>query len=464
MSIRLKLTLYWAAVLTAILAIAGGAAMILFARNQWGGLDGALMEEADTAAAGIVRLDNASAAGALLLRLSGERDLGPGHRVRIVAGDCVINDFGDTHADLPVLGATPPRGMRDGSHGRFRFAIVPFALAGQPAVIEDGVDIRPIRRSIAHLGTSLMLLLPLMLAACVAGGYLLAGRALVPIDRLARALAAIDPRELSQRLAISGDDDEVARLSRAINALLERVERAAIAERRFAADAAHELRTPLTVLRAGLEVALGRERSPADYSRTLVAALGEVIGLCAMADQLLTLARLDQEAAPESEALELGPIVREVAEAVEPLAQAQGLALDTTVAERVFVAGNRLQLKRLLINLIDNALAFTPAGGRIELTLAAHDGLAAICVADSGPGIALADLPQIFERFYRGAARADRGTGLGLSLCHEIARLHRGAIAAANRAGGGSEFVVTIPLLALPEGARRATVPAAPAA
>ena len=349
MSIRLKLTLYWAAVLTAILAVAGGSAMILFARNQWGGLDGALMEEADTAAAGIVRLDNAAAAGALLRRLSGERDLGPGHRVRIVAGDRVINDFGDTRADLPVLGATPPRGMRDGSHGHFRFAIVPFALAGHPAVIEDGVDAQPIRRSIAHLGTSLMLILPLMLAACVAGGFLLAGRALVPIDRLARALAAIDPRELSQRLTLSGHD-EVARLSRAINALLERVERAAIAERRFAADAAHELRTPLAVLRAGLEVALGRERTPADYSRTLGAALGEVIGLCAMADQLLALARLDQEAALDSEALELGPIVREVAEAVEPLTQANGLVLDTTVAERVFVAGNRLQLKRLLID------------------------------------------------------------------------------------------------------------------
>src|ERR1700691_4860535 len=104
MSIRLNLTLYWAAVLSAILAVAGAAAMMLFAGNQWGGLDGALMEEADTAAAGIGRLTDPSTPGALLRRVSDERDLGPGHRVRIVASDRVIDDFGDPHADLPVLG------------------------------------------------------------------------------------------------------------------------------------------------------------------------------------------------------------------------------------------------------------------------------------------------------------------------------------------------------------------------
>jgi signal transduction histidine kinase len=461
MSIRLRLTLYWAAVLATILAIAGCAALILFARQQWSGLDGALMEEADTAAASIARLGDTPAAAALMTRLGDERDLGPGHRVRIVIGGRMIDDFGSDAADLPGIGSTPPRVMRDGMRGHFRFAIVPFRLAGQSAVLLDGVDATPIRKSIAHLRTSLLFILPLMLAACVAGGHLLAGRALVPIDRLARDLAAIEPRDLSRRLAIVGANDEVARLSRAINALLERVERAAETERRFAADAAHELRTPLAVLRAGLEVALGRERSSAEYTRTINTALGEVVGLCAMADQLLTLARLDQEAALECEPLDLGAVVREVAEAVEPLAQAKTLSLSVKICEGVFVAGNQLHLKRLLINLIDNALALTPAGGRIETTLAAHDGQAVIRVADSGPGIAPADLPLIFERFFRGAPRSDAGTGLGLSLCREIVRLHRGEIAAANRDGGGSEFIVTLPLLANHERDERTAIGAA---
>lgn len=455
MSIRLRLTIYWAAVIAALLMIAGVAVFMLFERQQWGALDSGLMEEADTAAATISRFGPGPPTEMIVRRLSEERDLGPRRRVRIISGDRVMADFGDPTAELPDLhGGEPVRAVRDGTRGIFRFAIVPFKVAGAPAILEDGVDASAIRKSIARLRTSLLLILPLILTIAVSGGYLLAGRALVPIIGLARDLARIEPRELSRRLDSGALNDEVARLTRAINALLDRVERAANAERRFATDAAHELRTPLTVLRTGLEVALGHERTPAEYADTLRSALAEVVALCAMADQLLTLARLDQEASLERERLNLGALLREVVEAVEPLVQAKQLSLAIDAPEGVAVDGNRIHLRRLAVNLLDNAIKFTPARGRVEIGVEARDGNAILRVADNGPGIPREDLPLVFDRFFRSKARDEPGNGLGLGLCREIVRLHRGHITAANRAGGGCEFAVTLPLAPATEAMR----------
>lgn len=447
MTIRLRLTIYWAAIIAAMLLIAGVSALMMFERQQWGALDGALMEEADTSATSLSRLGPGVAAAAIVRNLSEERDLGPRRRVRIVIGDRVAADYGDQSAELPAPGASIRIAqMRDGRGGAFRFAIMPLQFSGAQAVLEDGVDASAIRKSIALLRTSLLLILPLILIASVGGGYVIAGRALVPMIRLTDELARIEPRDLSRRLEPGETDDEVARLTRSINALLERIERASNTERRFAADAAHELRTPLAVLRTGLEVALGRERTPAEYAEALGSALDEVVALCTMADQLLTLSRLGQEATTERRRIDLGGLVREVATAVEPLVQAKPLKLTVNSDGAVVVEGNPVHLKRLVINLLDNAIKFTPAHGNLEIATTARDGHAMLRVADSGPGIPAEDLPFIFDRFFRGRVRDEAGNGLGLSLCREIVRLHQGEIAAANRTHGGCEFMVMLPL------------------
>jgi len=449
MTIRLKLTIYWAAIIAGILLAAGVSAFLLFERQQWGALDSALMEEADTAAASMSRLGPGAGLDAIVQRLSEERDLGPRRRVRIISGNRVIADFGDHTLELPeILTNEPARRMLDGGGGNSRFSIFLFQLNGASATLEDGVDATGIRESILRLRASLLLLLPLILVGAVAGGYLIAGRALVPIIATADALARIEPSDLSKRLDLGGANDEVARLTRAINALLNRVERATSSERRFAADAAHELRTPLAVLRTGLEVALSRERSPLEYADALGAAFQHVVGLCTMADQLLTLARLDQETSWSRERVDLGALVREVADAVEPLVQTKPLALAVSAAGPVVVDGNPIYLKRLVINLVDNAIKFAPVHGRIEIGAAARAEQAILRVADNGPGIPFDDLPFIFDRFFRGKARPEAGNGLGLSLCREIVRLHRGEITATNRTGEGCEFVVTLPLAA----------------
>ena len=445
MSIRLRLTIYWALVLGAILTISAYAALRLFAHEQWRPMDAALLEEADTSADQLRHADVAQARETIR-RLSLELDVGPHRRARLVSARGVIADFGDPRAIPPPSLDGEFRGLVMSANREFRFAIIPLTFQGEPAVLQDGVDVTPVRDSIQRLRKALLLTVPLVLALCVGGGYLLASRALAPIAALAKSLAAIEPTDLRGRLAAPPVRDEIGRLIEVINALLDRLERASATERRFASDAAHELRTPLAVLRSGLEVALARDRSPTEHQAALTNAHREVVGLCKIAEELLMLARLNGEVSIDRKPLDFGEVVNEVVSAVEPLAASRDIALHASVSAGARVEGSVTHLRRLVINLIDNALKFTPSGGKIELLLTAGQGIATLHVMDTGPGIETAELPLIFDRFFRGAHANGEGSGLGLSLCREIARLHGGQISASDRVGGGSDFLVTLPL------------------
>jgi signal transduction histidine kinase len=444
MSIRLRLTIYWAVLLSLLLIAAAVSVFFLFQRQQWGRLDAALMEEADTAAETIAR---GADAPQMVARLSQERDLGPRRRVWVAVQAGTIAAGGDQHADLPILkDAAVERAIADGRNHSFRYAIRPFSLNGVRAYLADGVDARAVRESVKRLRTSLLLVLPVLLLGSVSGGYWLAGRTLAPLVTLAGALAEINPRDLSRRLPLPAIQDELDRLIRAINALLERVERASAVERRFAADAAHELRTPLAVLRTEIEVALRCERTAPEYQRALNAALHEATGVCAMADDLLAMTRLDHEMSLGGEPVDLRGLTEEVLDTIEPLISEKSLKIENNLSAAVKVQGNRDHLRRVVINLLDNALKFTPEGGRIAVTLESVDGRVNLRVADTGPGINERDLPFIFERFFRGRnGHSEPGKGLGLSLCREIVELHGGKIAASNQSGGGAEFVVVLP-------------------
>lgn len=456
MTIRLRLTIYWAAVLALILLVAAFAGLKLFERQQWSAVDAALLEEADTTAKEIERTDLAGTR-AILEALSRETDIGPGRRVQIVTDHGIVDNFGDIHTIPPAPQAQlPPRAVLVTS-GESRFAVVPLLFDGAPAYLQSGISGNLVQESIDSLRYSLLLMVPIVLLLCVAGGYWLAARALRPIESVTAELDAIQPTNLGSRLPIPPVNDEVARLSGVINALLERLERASVTERRFASDAAHELRTPLAVLRTGLEVTLARERSADDNRAALTSALREVLSLCRISDELLMLARLNGEVSVEQARLNIRALIVEIASTVQPLAQARGIRLRVSAGRDAFVDGNAGHLRRLFVNLLDNALKFTPADGSIEVRLTMGADRAVIRVADSGPGIAPAEMPFIFDRFFRGASSTGEGSGLGLSLCKEIARLHGGDIAVANRPSGGCEFVVTLPLAR--SDAKRATVP-----
>jgi two-component system OmpR family sensor kinase len=456
MTIRLRLTIYWAMVLGAILVVAAIAAIKLFERQQFGALDAALLEEAENAADQIQRGGTASALG-VLHRLSLETDIGPGRRTRIVTSHNEVGNFGDVHTVPPPFDPSLPTHPAIVGNHTFRFAVVPMLYNGDIAYLQSGVQAGLVDESVNGLRNLLLLMVPIILMLCVGGGYLLAGRALRPIESVTAELDAIGPTSLSSRLPVPPVADEVARLTTEINSLLERLEQAAATERRFSSDAAHELRTPLAVLRTGLEVALARDRSSAENRAALGAAHREALSLCRIADELLMLSRLNGEVMVDRQKLNLRALLNEIVGTVGPLAQSHKIKLSVSEPEDVFVNGNEGHLRRLIVNLLDNALKFTPVGGSIDVSLKSDANRAIIRVADTGQGIHPAELPHIFDRFFRGAGSPGEGSGLGLSLCREIARAHGGEIAAANLPSGGSAFVVTLALYK--EDPHRATVP-----
>jgi signal transduction histidine kinase len=446
MSIRLRLTVYWALIFAAILLVASIAAYQLFVGQSWGRVDAALLEEADTSARQIAE-GRASRASEVVRELSDERDLGDHRSVRLITAAGAVAAFGDTRAEpLKLDPAFQSQGIFSSSDGSFHFAVMPLTFDGRGAYLEDGVDVTAIRNSTRQFLASLLIIAPIAFVMSVAGGYWLVGRAMEPITQLSEGLAAIQPKRLDARLEPPPVHDEVARLTEAINALLARLESASIAERRFASDAAHELRTPLATLRTGLEVATSRARSTEDNRAALETALSEVIAMCKMADDLLMLARLDRDTALNSTVFDLSEIAGEIAANIEPLAQERQLQFNVELTRGTLVRGNPSDLRRVMINLLDNAFKFAPAdGGTVDLRVARSGDSVTIRVTDNGPGIPAADLPLIFERFYRSKAVRAEGSGLGLSLCKEVVSRHNGQITVANLPRGGCDALVTLP-------------------
>jgi two-component system OmpR family sensor kinase len=444
LSIRLRLTIYWTAITAVILFAAGLLIMVLFARAMWSTLDAALVEEAYTAAADITH-SSAADTKLILQRLSQEKDLGPGRRVRLIAGSHVVFDAGDASADLPDALAAADSGVDGGRH-RYRFAIVPLRVNGEPGSLQDGADAAPVRRTIAHLRNALLLVIPIILALCVAGGYWMAGWALAPVNEVTDALARIGPRDLRQRLPLPRVHDEAGQLIAAINQLLECLELASAAQQRFVSEAAHELRTPLAVLRSGLEVTLQRPRGAEESRAALEQAMGEVERLCAIAEDLLALARLDAEAAVERTPVDLREIAAEASAMAQTLAETRHQEFTVDAHKRIVVHGSAGDLRRVVLNLLDNAVKFTPERGKIEIGVTTNGSTALISVRDSGPGIDPRDIDHIFDPFYRSRSANGAGSGLGLALSREIVRRHGGVIQAANRAAGGCEIQVRLPL------------------
>ena len=303
--------------------------------------------------------------------------------------------------------------------------------------------------------------MPIFLLLSVGLAYLISGRAFRPLERIINEVEAItDGRSLHRRLPAEGSEDELGRLSNTLNAMIERLESSFGGLRRFTADASHELKTPLTVLRADVERAMNPRSTPTDQMVALEEALQETARMADLVDSLLTLARADEgrfELATEPVSLE--PLVREVFETAVILGEDAGLEVGLPVIEDAVVMGDRPRLRQLFLNLVTNAIKYTPRGGKVEVSLSARMDEATFTVRDTGIGIAAADLPYIFDRFYRADRARSRkaptdsgvvergGFGLGLAISQYIAHAHGGTLTVQSRLGRGSAFTVTLPMV-----------------
>ena len=328
------------------------------------------------------------------------------------------------------------------SHSPFGFAVVAESLN----VIEGGL--RRLRREF-FAGVPLVLLIASL------GGYFLARKSLAPIALMNAQTQRITAESLSSRLDVTNPRDELGQLATTINALLARLDATFAEQQRFVADASHELRTPLAVLRGETEVALEQNRGAEDYRESLALIKDEAERLTRIVENLFILARqpVDQHSIMKAP-LRLNEVVSECVRSAQVLAAQRDLRLhlDGTRSE-VNLNGDDELLKRMLLNLLDNAVKYTAPGGEVSVALSSQNGNARIIVTDSGIGIPAADQPRIFDRFYRvdkARSRALGGAGLGLSIAKWIVEAHGGTISVQSTPKQGSEFIVELPLKADP--------------
>ena len=296
-----------------------------------------------------------------------------------------------------------------------------------------------------------ILWLSAVVAICLAavGGSVLANRALYPVFTMTGAAENIGETSLSHRMQIHGED-ELGRLGSTLNRMIDRLETAFNRQRQFAADASHELRTPLSVIQAESSLALGKERSAEEYRKSLEVVSQEVDYMTTMLGNLLSMARSEAGKDPlKFEKVNLMDLMTEVSANAELLAREKGLQFNRGSFDNVVVEGDRVRLKQMFLNILENAVRYTPAGGSVSVSLASKDRFAVVSIADTGIGIPEEQLPLIFERFYRvdkARSRAQGGAGLGLAIAKHIVDNHGGRIDVESRVRKGSTFKVLLPL------------------
>jgi heavy metal sensor kinase len=475
-SIRGRLTLWYGAAL--ILSLAVFAVVLYLARRSasYQDLDRRIQSEADLTAGilaesyrarGVLVEPDTAGRPVLIPEVAAVLEVVPDFllltsrdgRLLFASPDARALTFAEFEQLSGLVARTPPgrvpekhRIVPDGPTLHYVIRAIPQA-GGQFGALFAGADTRSAELGLQQLVSTIIVAFVIGLVPAVLVGRWLAGRALEPVDRMITEVREIsDGRTLHRRLAVPMVKDEMGRLAETLNEMMSRLERSFAALRRFTADASHELKTPLTVVRAGVERAITRPDVPQETLAALEETLQEVNRMTELLDSLLTLARADEGRAElHRDPVDLRAIVAEAGETGELLAEHAGVAIDIgTPPEPVVLAVDRSRVRQLILNLIENAVKYTPRGGNVSVQLGVSDGKVLLTVADSGIGIAPGDLPHIFDRFWRADSARTRtgarpGAGLGLAISKWIAEAHGGTIEVQSRPGRGTTFTVTFP-------------------
>jgi heavy metal sensor kinase len=314
-------------------------------------------------------------------------------------------------------------------------------------IIEMGISIAPMETVLARLVDLLAVLLPVLIVFAAVGGYWLVRWALRPVDRLSQTAEQMSMQNLSLQLPVAPTGDALERLSISLNTMLRRLRDSVQTSRRFLADASHELRTPLTVIKGELQELIGESSlSERDLRERLGSVLEEVARLEHLVSGLLVLSRLDAgETRGNWVEVDLADLALSIAEQMHLMAEDRGIEIDVSGLQRTVVLGDRARLKQVIVNLLDNAIRFTPRQGVVTLRTGTDRTGRFLEVADTGIGIPPASIPQVFERFFRvdeARPREDGGAGLGLSIVRSICSVHSAEIEVESRLGSGSCFRV----------------------
>jgi heavy metal sensor kinase len=463
-SIRFRMALWYAALLAAALVLFGAASYVGLERYLQKSLEESLVKQARSI--GDVLIVNINQSGQDYVNNEIMEHYSPEINARFIrvtradgrqifiSGLPKDGTFDPAQVPPPQLPVTQPFSheveMSDG-HELLLHGLPYRATDGGQFLIEVAAPYNQIESVLRGLLLTFALGLPLIVALAIGGGYLLMRRALHPVDEIRQKAAQITSRNLSERLPVVHTGDELERLAVDLNRMIERLEASFYQVNRFSADASHELRTPLTVLQGELEsMARSSSNLPIEIRDTIGSALEETQRLAKIVENLLAISRLEAgEARKQLERLDFAELARSTADQMRLLAEDKNIHLDCNGVEPVEVDADPARLKQVVVNLLDNAIKYTPERGRVRISVVEQDSHAVLEVADNGIGISADDLPHVFERFYRADKARSRqmgGTGLGLSIVRSICLAHGGRVTVNSTEGRGSLFRVELPL------------------
>jgi heavy metal sensor kinase len=448
-SVRVQLTLWYVAAMTLVLAVYAAAILAYVSRSASQLLNQQLRSDFQWAT---VMVEQTPEGG---ITWNGEEAIEEHPWLQVWGADGKLlfrNDVAlgqpDVGIDLPNLPDDAVVSVPTADGVPLRVLSRKGEVAGSPVVIQVGRSEQAMRQQIRTVALILLLGLPLAVATAGLGGYMLARRALAPIERMTERAETITAERLSDRLPVSNPDNEMGRLATVFNATLARLEESFEQMRRFTADVSHELRTPLTAIRSVGEVGLRGRRDEAGYRAIVGSMLEEVDRLAGLVDRLLTLSRAETGVATRSiEPVVLKDLAEGVVADLAVLAEekSQQVVIEAHGSPRGL--GDRLMIRQALINLVDNAIKFAPAGTAIVIRVAESAAHAIVDVIDRGPGIPAAAHDHIFDRFFRATSTpADvAGTGLGLSIAKSAVETSGGTLTLEQSDEHGSTFRICLP-------------------
>jgi len=476
-SVRVRLTLWYTGVVALVLILLAVLTYFVYSRNIAQRTDANLVELADTFVT-TFRAELADETGPEAAK-NAARQAMLEHRFRDTVfvlldpnGSVLLSSLG-----LPAVGVTnervapelfssrsfrnvvsaasSPRTLRDVPGGKdgFRALARPLLAGGNNYTLVVLQSLHPQQQLQEDIRGTFFLIIPIALLLAAAGGYFLARKSLAPVAAMASQARGMGAANLHDRLAVSNQRDELGQLALSFNQLLDRLEESFERQRRFIADASHELRTPVAILRGETEVTLSRpDRSPGEYRETLGILREESQRLAHIIEDLFTLTRADAGQYPLAPRdFYLDELASHVLRHARSLAIAKRITLTSSIELELLFQGDEALVRRLLLNLLDNAIKYTPEGGTVNLECRKQGAQVIVSVTDTGPGIP-ADLQQrIFERFFRADKARSRsesdggGAGLGLSIARWIAEVHRGNLELTRSDASGSTFRAAFP-------------------
>ncbi|HET6145739.1 MAG TPA: heavy metal sensor histidine kinase [Candidatus Acidoferrales bacterium] len=458
-SVRTRLTLWYVLVLTSVIIVYVAGASLVLVWQMRSQIDRQVVQDLETVEGLLYFTEDGRLHFNEDYHNHPESKLVQERMLEVLSPDGTIL-FKNNQLGERVLGGAPFMGEGVGGYSqrserlpdgtRVILASRAHTMQDRPILLRVAFSEEPIWSRLQQMLAILLLALPLALAAAAYAGYKLAGRVLDPIEKMAQRAQQITSERLGERLPIENAEDELGHLARTFNEMLSRIEESFEQLKRFTSDASHELRTPLAAIRSIGEVGLHKNTSGEEYRDIIGSMLEEVNRLTNLVESLLTLSRADAgELRLRYEIFPVIDLLSDAASLLEVLIEEKKLTFTLTGDESLYVKADRLFLRQAVINVLHNAVKFTPSGGAVALSVARNkDGKAELSITDNGPGIPAEHRTLVFDRFYRvDPARSgeNKGAGLGLSIARWAVQSHDGEIALSNVPDGGCTFSIRLP-------------------